>query len=552
MATKGKNKNFLTSFFKLLFNIVIIFVCFITFLLLYYIINAQIHSEDENYKPFMSIYTIVSPSMTPVINVYDVVLNIRVNNPADIKVGDIITYKSLAANSEGMTITHRVIKISKLPDGTYEYMTQGDNNSEPDSLYVKYDNVIGKEILIIPYLGKIQFIIANQKGWLFLLLIPVSIYMIRELLKLFGLVNLNKKVVKVTTSSKKVITENIENKIISEARKKELSFDLKRKNAEKISRIKSQFEPASFLEPYSETIVEVSNNKYVNPVLNQEVFGEDIEDTAPKKVDVKNIKKRIKESKEEIELILPKLKNTTENYEVLETDELTSKIIEYEEKIDLLESLIKETKELNNKKKEQELHNNILTNVDQLEKLEESIVEDVEQLEESFVEQEDYLVEHKIKVISVEPTNNHQIKKDIEPKNKKIKTVELLTTTEVPEYNPRMKIARPDSEDIHEFNQKERLNLNPRKIKKVTRTPKRKAPDKLALNPNKNQKVTRKKKTNNLNLKPSSIPKVKNSNKKKSNNNLNLNPQNIQKVTRQPKKKKKKPFIVIEKVKDKK
>lgn len=547
MATKSKNKNFFTSFFKLLFNIVIVFVCLITFLLLYYIINAQIHSEDENYKPFMSIYTIVSPSMTPVINVYDVVINVRANNPADIKVGDIITYKSLAANSEGMTITHRVIKITKLPDGTYEYITQGDNNSEPDSLYVKFDSVIGKEILIIPYLGKIQFVIANQKGWLFLLLIPVSIYMIRELLKLFGLVDLNKKVIKITKP--KVIAGNIENKVISETRKRELSLDLKRKNAEKMAKFKSQFEPASFLEPYSETVIEVSNNKYLNPIPNQEVFIEDIEDTAPKKVDVKNIKKRIKESKEEIELVLPKLKSTTENYEVLETDELTSKIIEYEEKIDLLETLIKETKELNTKKEQQELHDNLLTNVDELERLEESIVEDIEQLEETFVEKEDYLVEQKIKVIAIESTNN-KIKKDIEPKSKKLQAVEVLSTTQVPEYNPRMKIARPESEDIHEFNKKERLNLNPKKIKKITRSPKRESPDKLALNPNKRPKVnrSRRKTSKNLNLKPNNIPKVKNTNKKKSNNNLNLNPKNIQKVNRQPKKKKK-PFIIIEKVK---
>lgn len=548
MATKSKNKNFFTSFFKLLFNTVIVFVCLITFFLLYYIINAQIHSEDENYKPFMSIYTIVSPSMTPVINVYDIVINVRVDNPSDIKVGDIITYKSLAANSEGMTITHRVIKISKLSDGTYEYVTQGDNNSEPDSLYVKYENVIGKEILIVPYLGKIQFLIANQKGWLFLLLIPVSIYMIRELLKLFGLVNLNKKVVKITKP--KVITESIENKINSEIRKKEINLELKRKNAEKMARFKSQLEPDSFLEQYSETIIEVKNNKYLNPIPNQEVFIEDIEDTAPKKVDVKNIKKRIKESKEEIELVLPKLKNTAQNYEVLETDELTSKIIEYEEKIDILESLIKETKELNTKQEQQELHTNILTNVDELERLEESIVEDVEHLEEMFVEKEDYLVEHKIKVIAVESTKN-KIKRDIEPKSKRLQAIEVLSTNQVPEYNPRMKIARPESEDIHEFNRKERLNLNPNKIKKVTRSPKRQSPDKLALNPNKRPKVnrSRKKTSNNLNLKPNNIPKVKNSNKKKSNNNLNLNPKNIQKVNRQPKKKKKKPFIIIEKVK---
>jgi len=59
-------------------------VCLIVFFLLYYIFSSQLHANDEDYKPFISVYTIVSPSMTPVINVYDVVVNVRVDNPQNI------------------------------------------------------------------------------------------------------------------------------------------------------------------------------------------------------------------------------------------------------------------------------------------------------------------------------------------------------------------------------------------------------------------------------------------------------------------------------------
>ena len=181
MMGKNNKNNLIQRLLKTIYYIITIIVCIIVFLLLYYIITSQFHAKDEDYKPGFSIYTIVSPSMTPVINVYDVVVNVKVTSPADIQVGDIITYKSAAANSEGMTITHRVIEVAQLPDGTYEYMTQGDNNSKPDSLYVTFDNVIGKEIVIIPALGRLQFLIANQKGWLVLLLIPVLIYLIKEM-----------------------------------------------------------------------------------------------------------------------------------------------------------------------------------------------------------------------------------------------------------------------------------------------------------------------------------------------------------------------------------
>ena len=159
----NKLKKILLGILKLLYYIAIAFVCLIAIVLIYYIISVQFHSKDENYKPGISIYTIVSPSMTPNVNVYDVVVNVRVSDPEKIEIGDIITFKSQAATSEGMTITHRVIAIDQLPDGTYEYMTQGDNNPEPDSSYVMFDNVIGKEIITIPGLGKVQFLIANKK-----------------------------------------------------------------------------------------------------------------------------------------------------------------------------------------------------------------------------------------------------------------------------------------------------------------------------------------------------------------------------------------------------
>lgn len=218
----SKIKNIISVIGKVLYYIIITFICIIALFLLYYIVSSQINANNEDYKPKISIYTIVSPSMTPTIKVYDVVVNVREDKPENIKVGDIITYTSKASTSEGMTITHRVVEVNKLPDGEYEYRTQGDNNSEPDSLYVSYDQVIGKEFVIIPYLGRIQFLIANQKGWLFLLLIPVSIYMLIELYKLFNLFGIKKKVKEVVN----VPNSEEEQRELEEARKEKIREEL--------------------------------------------------------------------------------------------------------------------------------------------------------------------------------------------------------------------------------------------------------------------------------------------------------------------------------------
>lgn len=85
MAKEKKEKNILSIILKLLYYIVILFVCLIALFLLYYIISSQLHADDSDYKPKVSIYTIVSPSMTPVINVYDIVVNIRPESPKDIQ-----------------------------------------------------------------------------------------------------------------------------------------------------------------------------------------------------------------------------------------------------------------------------------------------------------------------------------------------------------------------------------------------------------------------------------------------------------------------------------
>ena len=377
-----KRNNIITNALKFLYYIAISLVCIIAFMLLYYVISSQIHSKNENYKPTISIYTIVSPSMTPVINVYDVVVNVKVSNPEKIKVGDIITYVSTSTASEGMTITHRVVEVRKDEDGKYEYLTQGDNNSNPDSLYVSFDKVIGKELFIIPKLGKVQFLIANKKTWLLLLLIPIFFFIIKDLYKLIDLLTLKNKVDTITA-------EEPEPKI---DRKKQL--------------------------------------KLKEEIIRSHEF--DI-----KEEDYKNT-------------IKPTM--LTQKIEILDTDELTSKIKEYDKKIDELNKAIKEYKP---------------------DKVEE------------IMEEDDFLI-GKQKVISVQETKNKKrINKNIykvdettetkELSKRKITLEELEGKKETPKKDIKVK------EIINETHNKPRLNL--KAVNKVEENKKENKPAKLNLNP---------------------------------------------------------------------
>lgn len=484
---KNKLKNIILTILKLLYFVLILFICLIIGFVLYYVITSQLNVKNENYKPKISIYTIVSPSMTPVINVYDVVVNSRVDSPEKVEVGDIITYISHAPTSEGMTITHRVVEVIKLPNGSYEYKTQGDNNNEADSLYVPYKDVIGKEIMIIPYLGKLQFLIANQKGWLFLLLIPVVIFIIKDIFHLVELLGLRRKVHKVSGYVEASYFDKKKEERIKQAELKEqLKTEQYNKNAIIHSQAKSEHESNGFLEKYTETIITVNENKYNKKINNAEKKeqGEEILENNESVELIINQSESVEKNpikKEKKEKVKPVVVN--EQYEILDTDELTTKIVEYDKKIEKLDKMLKEMETIQKKH-----------TTDSNEK---SSKEDIS-------DEYDFLKERKIKVISTELTKNQKnnkkekVRSNTKKNKDNIELIDINNTNVIPLSALRKKEKEQEEKIIVEKPKvKKQLKLNPTNVKKINRE-KKKAEElekanlkKLKLNPRKVKKINR-------------------------------------------------------------
>ena len=89
---------------------------------------------------------IATGSMEKELYVGDVAI-IKKCNVNDVKVGDIIEYKM-----EGYTVIHRIIE-KKIEKGNFYFVTKGDNNSSPDYNEVREDQLIGKVIFKIKYIG---------------------------------------------------------------------------------------------------------------------------------------------------------------------------------------------------------------------------------------------------------------------------------------------------------------------------------------------------------------------------------------------------------------
>lgn len=202
--------------------IILIILVIIAAFLLYYFVSTKVYAQKgENYKPAFSLYTILTQSMQPNINPYDVIVDVAVNDPEDIQVGDIITFVSTSSLTKGMTITHRVYDI-KQENGEYMYYTKGDDNLGPDALPAPYSNVLGKVLFHIPQLGRIQSFLSTKGGWLIVVVIPAVIIIVLDILKIFRLQTAKNQVDVALTMEK-------DKKIKEEKRKKEIERNLERR-----------------------------------------------------------------------------------------------------------------------------------------------------------------------------------------------------------------------------------------------------------------------------------------------------------------------------------
>lgn len=102
-------------------------------------------------------YTVISPSMTPVYDVGDLIY-VKEVNPNTIKAGDVITF---IVNEDLVIGTHRVVRVDAEKQRFY---TKGDANEIEDQSPVHFNNVIGVPQFSIPKLGYVSNFVQNPPG----------------------------------------------------------------------------------------------------------------------------------------------------------------------------------------------------------------------------------------------------------------------------------------------------------------------------------------------------------------------------------------------------
>ncbi len=131
-----------------------------------------------HFSPDYKLYLVKSESMTPTINVADMIVTGPVGGPltGEIRQGAVVTYK------HGKDLfTHRVVSV----DGQ-KVVTKGDACEEVDPWGVTTADVVGIEFLRIPAVGHLTTFVQTKLGWFLVVIIPSLALvglLVREIIK---------------------------------------------------------------------------------------------------------------------------------------------------------------------------------------------------------------------------------------------------------------------------------------------------------------------------------------------------------------------------------
>lgn len=152
---------------KVIGNIVFYLILVILIVISIMAIKARKTGEQPGILGY-KFYNVLTGSMTPTINVGDLVV-IKDINPNEVKVGDIITFKS--ENTDNIT-THRVKEV--LNTSGIEFVTKGDANNVEDPNAVESKYLVGKAVRVIPKVGNVTNFIEKNIIMIISLIIGIA------------------------------------------------------------------------------------------------------------------------------------------------------------------------------------------------------------------------------------------------------------------------------------------------------------------------------------------------------------------------------------------
>lgn len=151
-------------------------------ILLLILLSPFLFYGAAHFTPGVNGFVVKSGSMEPEIKTGSVLFT-RSVDPGKVSVGDTVTY------SDGERfVTHRIIEKNS-SESSVKFITKGVANEEPDPDPVSGDQIAGKKVVAIPFLGYVVAWVGTLKGFLAFVVLPgalITALELREIRKSFA------------------------------------------------------------------------------------------------------------------------------------------------------------------------------------------------------------------------------------------------------------------------------------------------------------------------------------------------------------------------------
>ncbi len=128
-----------------------------------------------------SAFRVMTGSMAPTIPTGSLIV-VRERDPAEIAVGDVITFYSRDPALAGVANTHRVKAVAQ-QNGRRLFTTEGDANLIEDAYPVDERDVIGVVVFSSLFLGRLIKLLSNPLVFVPLILVPLVVILILNMVK---------------------------------------------------------------------------------------------------------------------------------------------------------------------------------------------------------------------------------------------------------------------------------------------------------------------------------------------------------------------------------
>ncbi|MFP4478763.1 MAG: signal peptidase I [Candidatus Izemoplasmatales bacterium] len=175
---------------KKVLNIAFYVVLAIVFI---YAMFALFSKKDENQFSFLGITSLAvqSDSMKPEFEEGDLIFIRRNFDPADLEIGDVITYKTFEITDEGTVEyynTHRIVEEPSIVGDRYYFITSGDNTSADDRYGVFEEDISGvwtgnSWSNFGGFVDGITTFLKSSLGFFLLIVIPALAFLVYEVIR---------------------------------------------------------------------------------------------------------------------------------------------------------------------------------------------------------------------------------------------------------------------------------------------------------------------------------------------------------------------------------